>query len=260
MRTKAEKEELRSNLLRMISHDLRTPLTSISGDADMLLSEGARLSEAQKQRMYEDIYEDSSWLISLVENLLSVTRIDDGSIELNMQPEIVGDIVREAVSHTNRKGAAHDIRVDVPDELLMVKADARLIMQVIINLVNNAISYTPPGSRIEVSAHREKTETGHAVRIAVADNGSGVPDADKERIFGMFFTGSMAGSLKEGGDAHRSMGLGLALCRSIVRVHGDDLTISDAEPHGSVFSFMLPEATMDGLGHGGGLSDSEHED
>lgn len=246
MRTKAEKEELRSNLLRMISHDLRTPLTSISGDADMLLSEGGRLSDEQKRRMYEDIYEDSTWLINLVENLLSVTRIDEGSLQLDMEPEIVGDIVREAVAHTNRKGAAHDIRVDVPDELLMVKADARLIMQVIINLVNNAISYTPAGSRIEVSARREKTADGHAVRIAVADDGPGVPDADKERIFGMFFTGSESGLLKEGGDAHRSMGLGLALCRSIVRVHGSDLVISDADPRGSVFSFMLPEATMGG--------------
>lgn len=248
MRTKAEKEELRSNLLRMISHDLRTPLTSISGDADMLLSEGARLSEAQKQRMYEDIYEDSSWLISLVENLLSVTRIDDGSMQIDMQPEIVGDIVREAVAHANRKGAEHDIRVDVPDELLMVKADARLIMQVIINLVNNAIAYTPKGSRIEVSARKEANEGKRMVRIAVADDGPGVPDADKDRIFGMFLTGSESGVLKEGGDAHRSMGLGLALCRSIVRVHGGDLTISDAAPHGSVFSFMLPEAAMGGLG------------
>ena len=248
MRVKAEKEELRSNLLRMISHDLRTPLTSISGDADMLLSEGSRLSEAQKRRMYEDIYEDSSWLISLVENLLSVTRIDDGSVQLDMQPEMIADIVREAVSHTNRKGAEHAIRIDVPDELLMVKADARLIMQVLINLVNNAISYTPPGSRIIVSARRTRGENGEPeVLVAVADDGPGVPDADKERIFGMFFTGSLSGPLKEGGDAHRSMGLGLALCRSIVRVHGGDLTISDAEPHGSVFSFMLPEATMDGI-------------
>lgn len=260
MRMKAEKEELRSNLLRMISHDLRTPLTSISGDADMLLSEGGRLSEAQKRRMYEDIYEDSSWLIALVENLLSVTRIDEGSMQLDMQPEMIGDIVREAVSHASRKGAAHTIAVDVSDELLMVKADARLIMQVIINLVNNAISYTPPGSRIEVSAHRVGAKGASAVRIAVADDGPGVPDADKERIFGMFFTGSTTGPLKEGGDAHRSMGLGLALCRSIVRVHGGELTISDADPHGSVFSFMLPEATVEAIGDAGGCGRQDREE
>lgn len=245
MKARAEKEQLRSNLLRMVSHDLRTPLTSISGDADMLIAESERLSEEQKQRMYRDIYEDASWLANLVENLLSMTRIDDDAVKLNVQPEMVSDIIHEAVAHAVRADEVRHVSVDIPDDLLMVNADARLIMQVIVNLVGNALVHTPPDTHIEVSACRIRTDREPRVRISVTDDGPGVADADKERIFDMFYTSSGTDILREGGDAHRSMGLGLALCRSIVRAHGSELTITDAAPHGSVFSFMLPETTLE---------------
>lgn len=247
MLIKVEKEALRSNLLRAISHDLRTPLTSISGDADMLLREGARLTPDQRRQMYNDIYEDSTWLIDLVENLLSVTRIDDGTVQIARQPELVADVFADALHHVNRRACEHTIVVEVSDELLMAYMDARLIMQVIINLVNNALVYTPAGSRIVVAAKPWVDDGRKLVRISVADDGPGVPDADKASIFDMFYHVSSADSKAARGDSRRGMGLGLPLCRSIVRVHGSEMTVRDAYPHGCVFSFDLEQASVEGL-------------
>ena len=247
MLIKVEKEALRSNLLRAISHDLRTPLTSISGDADMLLREGARLTPDQRRQMYSDIYEDSTWLIDLVENLLSVTRIDDGTVQIARQPELVADVFADALHHVNRRAREHAIVVEVSDELLMAYMDARLIMQVIINLVNNALVYTPAGSRIVVAAKPWVDDGRKLVRISVADDGPGVPDADKASIFDMFYHASSTDPKAARGDSRRGMGLGLPLCRSIVRVHGSEMTVRDAYPHGCVFSFDLEQASVEGL-------------
>ena len=243
---KAEKEALRSNLLRAISHDLRTPLTSISGDADMLLSSGEALDAAQRRRLASDIYEDASWLIDLVENLLSVTRLDDGDVEVTRMPELVSDVLADALRHTSRAAADHRIAVDLDDDLLMADMDGRLIVQVVVNLLNNAIAYTPAGSSIRVAAERQRRTTGDWVVVSVADDGPGIPAAEKARVFDLFYHGGRtdgeASNAGEGGDARRGMGLGLALCRSILRAHGSDISLRDAYPHGCVFSFSLPAA------------------
>lgn len=243
---KAEKEALRSNLLRAISHDLRTPLTSISGDADMLLSSGEALDAAQRRRLASDIYEDASWLIDLVENLLSVTRLDDGDVEVTCMPELVSDVLADALRHTSRAAADHRITVDLDDDLLMADMDGRLIVQVVVNLLNNAIAYTPAGSSIRVAAERQRRTTGDWVVVSVADDGPGIPAAEKARVFDLFYHGGRtdgeASDAGEGGDARRGMGLGLALCRSILRAHGSDISLRDAYPHGCVFSFSLPAA------------------
>ncbi|MEG2615929.1 MAG: sensor histidine kinase KdpD [Raoultibacter sp.] len=261
MELKAETEALRSNLLRTISHDLRTPLTSISGDADVLLNDEGRMGQAQRRRMYQDIYEDSSWLIALVENLLAVTRIDEGTLQIETHPELVSDVIHAALAHVNRRAEHYDIAVDLSDDLLMAQMDARLIMQVLINLVNNAITYTPQGSKIVISAERVDAAQGairsahredfclaadgsagekpasKLVRIAVTDNGPGISDTDKAHIFDMFYNGATRG---KSGDSRRGLGLGLALCRSIVRVHDGEIYVGDVVPHGSEFFFTLP--------------------
>ena len=143
MEVKVEKETLRSNLLRTISHDLRTPLTSISGDADMLLLDGDTMERAQRERLYRDIHDDAHWLIALVENLLSITRIDNGTMEIDRQPEMVGEVVHEALEHIDRRAGEGRVHAEVADDLLMADMDARLIIQVIVNLVNNALAYSP---------------------------------------------------------------------------------------------------------------------
>ncbi len=244
---KAEKEALRSNLLRAISHDLRTPLTSISGDADMLLTAADALDDAQKRRLTTDIYEDATWLIDLVENLLSVTRLDDGDVEVARAPELLSDIFADALRHVSRAAADHQISVALDDEFLMASVDGRLMVQVVVNLLNNAVAYTPAGSSIRLAASRQHTVAGDRVMVTVADDGPGIPAAEKARVFDLFYHGGRVGADREsgeGGDARRGMGLGLALCRSILRAHGSDIALRDAYPHGCVFSFNLPVADM----------------
>ncbi len=227
----AQNEQLRANLLRTISHDLRTPLTSISGNASNLMTNGEHFDEATKQRLYTDIYDDSMWLITLVENLLSVTRMEGGGVKLHRDAELMDEVIAEALRHIDRRKSEHTITVRNENELLLVQMDARLIVQVIINLVNNAIKYTQPGSTITISVREED----HMAVVRVADDGPGIPDEMKPQIFELFYTGEHPVT-----DGRRSMGLGLALCKSIVTAHGGEIRVSDAEPHGAVFTFTLP--------------------
>lgn len=228
---KAENEQERANILRSISHDLRTPLTSISGNASNLLSDDGHLDEETKRHMYTDIYDDAAWLTGLVENLLSVTRLDNSAINLNQTAELVEDVIREALRHCSRDLEKHMLEVDVPDDPIIAMMDTHLISQVITNLVNNAVKYTPEGSVISVSVRSD----GRYVYISVADDGEGIADEDKEKVFEMFYSGD--NKLK---DSSRSLGLGLALCRTIVRAHGGDIILEDNKPAGSVFTFSLP--------------------
>lgn len=230
-----QQERFRANLLRAISHDLRTPLTSISGNAGVLMKNSKVLDEKQKQSIYTDIYDDSMWLISLVENLLSITRIENGKIRLNIQPELLDDVIAEALRHISRNSAQHHITTALSDDLLMAKMDSRLIIQVIINIVNNAVKYTQPGSHIAVTARRD----GKAVRVEIADDGPGIPDEAKAKLFDMFYT---AGNVR--GDDRRGLGLGLYLCRSILRAHGGTIYVKDNVPQGTVFGFTLEAAEV----------------
>ena len=226
----AKNEQLRANLLRSISHDLRTPLTSISGNAGVLRNSSDLLDEKKKQQLYTDIYDDSMWLINLVENLLSVTRIEDGTMHLNLQTELLEEIIDEAMRHLNRRSVEHRIALEQEEEFILVRVDARLIVQVIINLVDNAVKYTAPGSTITVRVFKKEK----MAVVEVADDGEGIPDEAKGKIFEMFYTANNGI-----GDSRRSLGLGLALCKSIVNAHGGTITVEDNVPHGTVFRFTL---------------------
>ena len=232
----AESEKLRANLLRSISHDLRTPLTAISGNASILLSDSENLDSDAKKQMYGDIYDDSAWLHNLVENLLAVTKIEEGRLELKTQPQLAEEIVSEALQHISRKRLEHTITVTHENDLLLAQCDARLIVQTIINLVDNAIKYTPVGSHIWVSTRWEES----MAVFTVADDGPGIPDQEKKQIFQMFYTGSTAVA-----DSRRSLGLGLSLCKSIVTAHGGTISVSDNQPVGTVFTFTIPAGEVE---------------
>lgn len=224
-------EKLRADLLRSISHDLRTPLTSISGNASNLLSSGDNFDEGVRRKLYSDIYDDSVWLISLVENLLAVSRIEDGTMQLHRKLELLDDIISEALLHIDRRSTEYNIIAEPSQETILIDVDGRLIVQVLINLINNAIQYTPPGTTIRISSIGMRD----CAKVTVADNGPGIPDSEKDNVFTMFYSGS-----KKVTDSKRSLGLGLALCRSIVRAHGCEIMLDDNVPHGCVFSFTLP--------------------
>ena len=232
----AKNEQLRANLLRSISHDLRTPLTSISGNASNLISNGNVIDNATKTQIYEDIYSDSLWLINLVENLLAVTRLEEGRMNINLTTELVGDVIAEALKHIHTKSEKQKITVIQQDDLLLAKMDARLIVQVLINLLDNAVKYTPSDSQITITAKRN----GEMVCVSVADNGHGIPDEQKSRVFDMFYTGSTKIA-----DSRRSIGLGLSLCKSIINAHGGEITVTDNTPHGAIFTFTLPAGEVE---------------
>ncbi|WMI80292.1 DUF4118 domain-containing protein [Anaerotignum sp. MB30-C6] len=226
----AKNEQLRANLLRGISHDLRTPLTCISGNAAVLLNNGDAIDEARRKALYLDIYDDSMWLINLIENLLSVTRIENGTMQLYLQAELMDEVITEALRHIDRKKSEHVIVIEETEEMLLAKMDARLIIQVMINLVNNAIKYTESGSEIKISMKR----LGDRIEVSVADNGKGIPDRLKESLFEMFYTASHTIS-----DTRRGLGMGLPLCKSIILSHGGTIHVTDNVPHGSIFTFTL---------------------
>ena len=227
----ARSEQLRADLLRTISHDLRTPLTAISGNASNLISNGAGFDEATRQQIYTDIRDDAHWLINLVENLLYVTRIEDGRMKLRCSVELMDEVLQEALRHESCETRNHSVVLRRTEDLLLARIDARLIIQVILNLVDNALKYTPPGSHIELSARRD----GRWIRVRCADDGPGISDEDKAHIFEMFYCGS-----NHSGDSRRSLGLGLGLCKSIVSAHGGEIRVFDNQPCGTVFEFTVP--------------------
>ncbi|MEG0164521.1 sensor histidine kinase KdpD [Anaerorhabdus sp.] len=227
----AKNEQLRANLLRSISHDLRTPLTSISGNAGVLLASEEKLSVEKRRQLYTDIYEDSIWLINLVENLLAVTKLEDGTLHLKITAELIDEVIDEALRHINHHKSEHEIIVHENDQFILAMMDAKLIVQVIINLVDNAIKYTPEGSVISIISYKQDK----FVVVEVSDNGPGIKDEDKPRIFDRFYT-----TVTKVADSHRSLGLGLALCKSIINVHGGEITVKDNKPTGSTFRFTLP--------------------
>ena len=179
---KVKKEQFRSDLLKSISHDLRTPLTSIYGNADVLLNDSGNLKDDKKIVLYKNIYDDSLWLINLVENLLSITCIEDGNVKLRIEPEVIEDVIDESLSYVSKNKDNHKIKVNISDDFLMADMDARLIVQVLINLINNAIKYTEDDSIISINAYQIEDY----VYIEVCDNGSGIEDKDKDKIFEKF--------------------------------------------------------------------------
>lgn len=231
----AQNEQLRANLLRAISHDLRTPLTAISGSAGNLLANYKKMDDELREQTFTDIYDDSMWLINLVENLLAVTRIEGGQVNLTRSIELMDEVVSEALKHINRKSKEHTIRVSSGKDFILAHIDAKLIVQVIINLVDNAIKYTQKGSRINISAYAKNSN----IVVDVSDDGPGIPEQNKAQVFEMFFTGQ-----NQIADSHRSLGLGLALCRTILAAHKGTLTLRDNEPHGCIFSFELPKSEV----------------
>lgn len=227
----SEKEKMRSNLLRAISHDLRTPLTGIYGASSAILENGGKLNEETHDKLVRGIRDDSQWLIRMVENLLSVTRIDEGTMNVKKMPEAAEEIVAEAVSRIRKRFPDHRITVKVPDELLMVPMDGTLIEQVLINLLENAAKHTPVDSVIQVKV---KKYDQNAV-FEVIDHGEGIAEEDFPHLFESYIQNE-----KRSPDSSRGMGIGLSICMSIIRAHHGKMEAANNETKGAVFRFTLP--------------------
>jgi two-component system sensor histidine kinase KdpD len=225
--TETQNERFKNNLLRSISHDLRTPLTRITGASEML---NHSLNDNESLKLVSEIYEDSRWLTKLVENILSLTRIQEGRLALNIKKEAVEEIVAESIARASKYNPDHKVSINLPDEVLFVPMDGKLIEQVLINLVDNAIKHTTPQNEIIVSIWPE----GGKVWFEVYNNGLGINENDLPNLFKMFYIGS-----NKIPDSRQGMGLGLSICKAIINYHGGEIYAENNEEGGATFKFYL---------------------
>lgn len=226
-----EREQLRSNLLRAVSHDLRTPLTGIYGAANTALENDEVLDTNTRRQLLKSICEDADWLIQIVENLLSVTRIDEGRLKLNLKVEVIEEVISESIERIEKHLHGHKLLTNIQQSSALVTMDGKLIEQVLINLIDNAIRYTQEDSTIEINAWCSEQKAYFEVR----DNGKGLDREEIPYLFDRFFTKGEAHS-----DSRRGIGLGLSIAKSIVTAHGGEITAFNKEPNGAVFRFWLP--------------------
>ncbi len=225
-----EREKIRSNLLRSISHDIRTPLTGILGASSALLDNENELDMPTKRELIGSIKNEAQWLIRLVENLLSLTGIQDGSVTVKKTDEVIDEVVSGAISRVKKSFPNRKFSIRLPDKVLFVPMDSTLIMQVIINLLENAIKHSPEDTTIEVNVK----EVGKNVLVEVVDQGEGISDEVFPYLFEPYNPRS-----KKSPDASRGMGIGLSICMTIVQAHGGTMRAYNLNESGAVFQFSL---------------------
>ncbi len=235
IRMAMEREQQRGTLLRSVAHDLRSPLTAISGAGNLLADNYFKLADTERRKLASDISEEIVWLSDLVENILSMTRISEQKIVLHKQHEVIDDVIGEAVKHTERLLHDRHFHVKLPDDVVTAPMDGKLIAQVVINFLENAVRHTPPDSEITLTVH-----AGADLTVSVADTGDGIPDAIRNRLFERFVTRE-----SDIVDGRQGLGLGLSICKTIVEAHSGTISVSDNVPKGSVFTFTLPMEETD---------------
>lgn len=226
-----DKERMRANLLRAVSHDIRTPLTTIYGASSAILDNNDTLTETQKTQMISGIKTDSEWLIRMVENLLSITRIDSGNVKLIKTPTVLEELVDSVILKFKKRYPEQKVELDLPDDLILIPMDAILIEQVIINILENAVQHAGDFSRLSL---RVFVLDGEAI-FEISDNGCGIDKDCLEHIF----TGYI-GKEKDNADAQkRNAGIGLSVCATIIKAHGGTISAENAKNGGAVFRFAL---------------------
>ena len=230
----AETERLRSSLLSSVSHDLRTPLASIAGASSTLLV--SQVNGNDRRELLQSIYDESHRLSRLVDNLLEMTKIEAAGLQVHKQWEVVEEIVGAALHRLDAALAGRTVQLEIPAELPMVEMDGLLIEQVLVNLLDNALKYTPPGSPLEIHAAHD----GRRLTLSIRDHGPGIPTGDERRIFEKFYRSG-------GDDAHarsRGSGLGLAICKAIVETHGGEIQAANHPAGGACFTLTLPASKL----------------
>ena len=233
LRMENEKVKMRADLLRSVSHDIRTPLTSIMGATSAILENGDTLSTEQQRELLRDVNEDAQWLIRMVENLLSITRISGEQTAISKEYEAAEEILAASV-HKFEKRFKSNIRiaVEVPREVVLVPMDATLIQQVLLNLMENAVLHGESTTELRLSVEH----IGDEACFTVSDNGLGIP---RERL-ATLFDGSLSGEKSGGFDMKKNMGIGLSVCQTIVKAHGGRITAENRPEGGAQFRFYLP--------------------
>lgn len=225
-------EHYRSDLLRSISHDLRTPLSGIMGICELLLN--TNLPATRRNELVAGILQETGWLYSLVENILNLTRMEEGQLRLNRQPECAEELAEAAIRTTENRHPGRPIQFSIPEELILIDVDGKLVVQLLVNLLENAIRHTRNEGAIEMQLFLSSDQT-EAV-FAIQDEGDGILSEDLPHLFEPFYTGK-----KSSQDKARGVGLGLAICQSIVQAHGGRIRAENRlDFHGARFEVTLP--------------------
>lgn len=226
-----EREKMRGNLLRGMSHDIRTPLTGIVGATDVLLEQDESLTPQQRRELLRSVNEEARWLMRITENLLSITRIDGENASVKKTPELMEEVMEGAVSKFQRHYHSIPVQVHLPEEPLLVPMDPLLMQQVLFNLMENAARHGETVTQIDITLTREEER---AV-LEVADNGVGIAS---DRLHTLFDGTQQPEEGRE--DARRDMGIGLSVCRTIVSAHGGTITAKNRKEGGALFRITLP--------------------
>jgi two-component system sensor histidine kinase KdpD len=224
-----ESETLRNSLLSAISHDLRTPLASIVGAASTLVEEDVQLTASDRKELSLTIYDEALRMSNLTNNILDMARLDAGQASLNREWYLLDEIIGGTLTRIQKRLKCRPVNVKLPDELCLVRVDAVLIEQVLVNLLENACKYTPAGSPIDVCAEL----SAHMLKVTVADRGPGIPPGEEEKLFDKFYQVHREGT-------QSGVGLGLAICKAIITAHGGVIGAANRQDGGAQFFFMLP--------------------
>lgn len=231
IRLESEKEKMRANLLRAVSHDIRTPLTSIAGSASVILENQDALSQDKVMELVANIKEEAQWLVRMVENLLSITRMNAENAKIDKQEELAEEVISAAVSKFAKRFPGIETEVYVPDEILLVPMDATLIEQVLVNLLENSVIHGRTTSRIRIQVSKQE----ETAVFSVEDNGEGI----EESVLPVIFDGNLV-ARGESSDNKRNMGIGLSVCKSIIKAHRGNMRAENREEGGARMIFTLP--------------------
>lgn len=232
MKAESEKERMRADLLRAVSHDLRTPLTTIYGSGTTLLENSEGMTEEQKRKIVAGIKEDAEWLIRMVENLLSVTRIDSGNVSIVKTPTVLEELIDSVICKFKKRYPNQNVELTLPEEMIVIPMDAILIEQVLVNILENAVQHAKGMTQLSLLV----AVCGERVAFEIADDGCGL---DPKRL-GSIFTGYYPSSANAVADGQkRNAGIGLSVCATIVKVHGGTIHAENRKTGGALFRFVL---------------------
>jgi two-component system sensor histidine kinase KdpD len=228
----AQEERLRNSLLASISHDLRTPLAVIVGTASHLLESEGQLKHEEQRRLLKGLYDEAHYVSRVVSDLLDMTRLQAGPVQLDKQWYPLEELVGAALQRMKGQLAQHDVRVQLHDQLPLIHVDGVLFEKLLINLLENASKYTPPGTTVTIGAER----CGNEIAIEVSDSGPGIPMDAAEKLFEKFYRGAQEGAVA-------GVGLGLTICRAIAQAHSGSIQARNRPEGGAVFTITIPYET-----------------
>ncbi len=231
MKAESEKERMRANLLRAVSHDLRTPLTTIYGSSTTLLENSGVMTEPQKEKIVAGIKEDSEWLVRMVENLLSITRIDRGQIKIIKTSTVLDELIDSVMLKFKKRYPEQKVEIDIPDEVIIIPMDAILIEQVIVNILENAVQHAEGMTRLILRVFN----AGNRAVFEIEDNGCGI----NPKPFDTLFTGYYTSESDVADGQKRNAGIGLSVCATIIKAHGGNIKAENIKTGGAAFRFEL---------------------